>query len=62
MISKFYSKQKSLGVYDLLWRVNWGFGGLHAMGGILGGNGGGGAEQGEGFGTMGQIQTQIVKN
>ena len=34
-----------------------GFGGLHAMGGILGG-----PEQGEGFGTMGQIQTQIVKN
>ena len=39
-----------------------GFGGLHAMGGILGDNGGGVAEQGEGFGTMGQIQTQIMKN
>ena len=38
MISKFCLKQKkSLGVNDLLWGVNWGeFGGLHAMGGILG--------------------------
>ena len=40
MISKFYLKQKILGVNDLLWGVNWGGGGLgslHAMGGILGG-------------------------
>ena len=43
MIFKFYSKRKSLGVNDLLWEVNWGvLWGLHAMGGILGGNGGGG--------------------
>ena len=34
-----------------LWGVYWG---------VMGG--GGGAEQGEGFGIMGQIQTQIVKN
>ena len=40
MISKFYLKQKILGVNDLLWGVNWGvLGSLHAMGGILGGGG-----------------------
>ena len=42
MISKFYSKQKILGGNDLLCGVGklGDFGGLHAMGGILGGNGG----------------------
>ena len=40
MISKFYLKQKSLGVNDLLWGVNWEFfGGPSRYGGYIGGNG-----------------------